>query len=335
MILFREKVPPKRLKMLVKYYRKGVLRLLLNEIPSIHMFATPPMWCFSSTAPTERVLREERKIIQQLSRKKHIVRRNTTSDDNPSIPIITELQQDRIFPEPPISCSPLLYRKALIASGMKDIYIKTKPRNGRKIIYSGAAAVVLSVITILNGSFDASSKSNVERVAFLNDDISSVKVAIEAIDIPSIHENSIKTGTATVDSLVPIDSEFSFKAGPSRKALDDLFLFATDSNKGKLEHEFNCIMVEQGTSEVIQISNEDDLSSIGKVTKEKNLNVADQEDSPCNQTYRDVNSITNDSQRRIRDEARKPTRKTERKDRPSWVKAVLNELRNDAEVVLL
>lgn len=146
------KVPPKRLTTLVSFYRKGIMKSFIDTASSIHMFKTPPAWCYSAAAPTERVLQEESKALRKLSRKLRHIRLKKGEKQPSSARKVEDMVRGQICSRPSITFKPfpIRYKKALTASGMRHRYVNPNKKLKRKVVALSSFLVIIVAVGITN-----------------------------------------------------------------------------------------------------------------------------------------------------------------------------------------
>lgn len=144
----RAKVPPKRLTTLVSFYRKGIMKSFTDTASSIHMFKTPPAWCYSAAAPTERVLQEESKALRKLSRKLRHIRVKKGEKQPSSARKVEDMVRGQICSRPSMTFKPfpIRYKKALTASGMRHRYVNPKKKLKRKVVALSSFLVIIVAV---------------------------------------------------------------------------------------------------------------------------------------------------------------------------------------------
>ena len=334
--------------MLVKYYRKGSLRSLSDTVSSIHAFATPPMWCYSAAAPTERVLSEEGKMLRKIPRRIHAIRKKSSAkEESKHCAITTHMRQEISCPKPSAEYkpSPLKYRKALIASGMKHVYIKPKTRRKRNIIICSSAAIAfLSALAFINDSFDISKKLAIEKEILFEDAIKSSDDDMHLIqkNVDKL-EKSFKevAKTSNDEDLLVQKNVFKLETksiGESPEMCDIFDGFCNIQEGSPTINEIRelsgdiSINTQKNTiisdllEEEIALGREEFFEEAALATDEVDILDNTLVDTPI------ISKISGKSQQNLLKEQKEMLRK---RDKPRWVKALLTELHGDAEIVYL
>lgn len=355
-IQYMEKVHPKHLISLSRRYRKGLLKPLIGIASEISLFGTPPAWCFAAAAPTERVLDEEAKALRKLSRKLRIVRKKDRKKMN-VVPKKTasDIGPGQLCSKPATDYKPntVLYRKALIASGLGSTSRKKKPILRRKSMIYGSVVVVAAVF----GVYRTSTVQDVILDNSGNNDtliIESELINLEYLQVHGKRENTVHdeshvatTGdpsclVANMKDIVSVAVVSDGNLGIESSTESGYKITTSGVGLGEFVHAKSSITELKNENIGLLAGNADDSLGEKKVdqSSQNNKNVGFAAVKPNTHNSLKSNAIVHeesltDKPHRSLERGWRDTKQVQVNQKPRWLEKIHIALGNDAEIVYI